>query len=76
MLNVNEKEKTFYTKINSQADIRNPLCYLLITLLAAIAAYQKGLVPLLIQASPHPHLLLYAIEVGDLLDSVKLEISV
>ncbi|MBU5479134.1 hypothetical protein KQI69_07950, partial [Eubacterium sp. MSJ-13] len=36
-----------------------------------IAAYQKGLVPLLIQASPTPHLLLYAIEVGDFLDSVK-----
>ena len=32
--------------------------------------YQKGLVPLLIQASP-PHLLLYAIEVGDFLNNVK-----
>ncbi|MBU5478497.1 hypothetical protein KQI69_04680, partial [Eubacterium sp. MSJ-13] len=56
----------------SQADIRNPLCYLLITLLAAVAAYQKGVEPLLIQASPYPHLLLYAIEVGDFLDSVKI----
>jgi len=40
-----------------QADIRNPLRYLLITRFAASAAYQKGLVPLLIQASPHPPLI-------------------
>ncbi|RHQ96792.1 hypothetical protein DWX80_06845, partial [Ruminococcus sp. AF21-3] len=36
-----------------------------------LAVYQKGLVPLLIQASPHHCLLLFAIEAGDLLDLVK-----
>ena len=41
----------------SQTDICNPLCYLLITRLAAIAIYQKDLVPILIQASPHPPLI-------------------
>ena len=36
---------------NSQADIRNPLRYLLITE-CCFAAYQEWLAPLLIQASP------------------------
>lgn len=55
----------------SEADIRNPFYYLLITLLGAIAAHQKELVTLTdTSESPH-HLLLRAIQVGDLLDSVK-----
>ena len=40
----------------SQADIRNPLRYLLITE-CCFAAYQEWLVPLLIQASPNPLLI-------------------
>ena len=51
-------------------DICNPLCCLLITLLAAIAAYQKGIAPPDTRKSSN-NLLLYAIEMGDFLDSVK-----
>ena len=40
----------------SQADIRNPLRYLLITE-CCFAAYQEWLAPLLIQASPNPLLI-------------------
>ena len=40
----------------SQADIRNPLRYLLITE-CCFAAYQEWLTPLLIQASPNPLLI-------------------
>lgn len=42
----------FDQSIVSQADMCNPLCCLLIILLVSIAAYQNGVVPLLIQASP------------------------
>ena len=41
---------------SGQADIRNPLRYLLITE-CCFAAYQEWLVPLLIQASPNPLLI-------------------
>ena len=63
----NTKKGTYLSKslffvrlFSSQADIRNPLRYLLITE-CCFAAYQEWLAPLLIQA----------IEAGDLLDSVK-----
>ena len=39
--------------------------------IAATQLIRRGLPPLLIQASPHPCLLLFAIEAGDLLDLVK-----
>ena len=41
---------------SGQADIRNPLRYLLITE-CCFAAYQEWLAPLLIQASPNPLLI-------------------
>ena len=41
---------------SGQADIRNPLRYLLITE-SCFAAYQEWLAPLLIQASPNPLLI-------------------
>ena len=41
---------------SGQADIRNPLRYLLITD-CCFAAYQEWLTPLLIQASPNPLLI-------------------
>jgi len=43
--------KYHFFVLNSQADIRNPLRYLLITE-CCFAAYQEWLAPLLIQASP------------------------
>ena len=42
--------------VSGQADIRNPLRYLLITE-CCFAAYQEWLAPLLIQASPDPLLI-------------------
>ena len=54
----------------SQADIRNPLSLLAHNQIAATQLIRRGL-PLLIQASPHPCLLLFAIEAGDFLDLVK-----
>ena len=54
----------------SQADIRNPLLLLAHNQIAATQLIRRGL-PLLIQASPHPCLLLFAIEAGDFLDLVK-----
>ena len=54
----------------SQADIRNPLSLLAYNQIAATQLIRRGL-PLLIQASPHTCLLLFAIEAGDFLDLVK-----
>ena len=58
----------------SQADIRNPLCYLLI-INNCFAVYQKEPALLLIQASPHPMLIVFRNPAGDLLDSVKIRIK-
>ena len=54
----------------SQADIRNPLSLLAHNQIAATQLIRRGF-PLLIQASPHTCLLLFAIEAGDFLDLVK-----
>jgi hypothetical protein len=45
-------------------------------LIAVITAFQWELVLPLKQASPHPHLCLYGIEVGDFLDEVKLDLPI
>ena len=59
---------------SSQADIRNPLRYLLITE-CCFAAYQEWLAPLpWYKQAPTNCLLLRTIEAGDLLDSVKMYI--
>ena len=59
----------------SEADIRNPLYYLLITLLGDIAAYQNGLVSLLIRSSPPPLIALNNIKwETPFLDSVKKDV--
>ena len=60
----------FLLYLISQANIEILSGYLLITRLDAIAAYRKGLIPLLIQTSS-PLLLRRTIKVGNLLDSVK-----
>ncbi len=56
----------------SQADIRNPLSLLAHNQIAATQLIRRGK-PLLIQASPHLCLLLFAIEAGDFLDLVKMK---
>ena len=43
------KRPVLSLNLTSHANIHNLLCYLLTTILTAIAAYQKGLVPILIQ---------------------------
>ena len=63
--------KTFCVKLVSESSGYSQSASLLAhNQIAATQLIRRGL-PLLIQASPHPCLLLFAIEAGDLLDLVK-----